>query len=421
MERLKKKVLFPLITITVSVCLIEVVLQVVSFAAPKKYNSMLGISQVPIFVKDDRLVLRPNPDFPEHDDRGFRNQSTSGPIAIVALGDSQTYGTGVKREEAWPQQLGQLGSEKVYNMACGGWGPTQSLLLFDDAISLKPRLIIEAFYSGNDMYDSFSNVYYDGQLPELKTKDEKESGRIREAEQKETVHDKVMRLYKQGGATDVFAAPTTVEPTSRSMRVRKFLGDHIRLYQLFAVLKQNLRANNSNQTGWESDKRLAETGSDKDFYQVFEGEKLRTIFTPELRLVALDSNDPRIVEGHRIGLEAIRVMSQKAKAAQIQFEVVLIPTKELVYKDAAYAAVAPRSKSYRALLENEELLRQKTISFLAREDIKTIDALPALAARVKNGAAPYPESPDGHPNPEGHRAIAEVALAELKRQNLWSR
>ena len=407
-------------SIMISLSVIEVILHVVSFAAPKKYYSMLGISQAPIFVKDNRLVLRPNPDFTEHDERGFRNESAAGPIAIVVLGDSQTYGTGVRREEAWPKQLGKLDNEKVYNMACGGWGPTQSLLLFDDAIALKPKLIIEAFYSGNDMYDSFSNVYYDGQLPELKTKDAKESGRIREAEQKETVHDKVMRLYKQGGATDAFAV-SQVGPASWSMKIRKFLGDHIRLYQLLAVLKQNLRADNSNQTGWESDKRLAETERDRDYYQVFESEKVKTIFTPELRLVALNAADSRIAEGHRIGLEAIRVMSQKARVAGIQFAVLLVPTKEMVFKDAAYAAVAPRSKSYQALLENEELLRQKTISFLAREDIKTIDALPALAARVKDGAQPYPWSSDGHPNPEGHRAIAEVALAELKRQNLWSR
>ncbi len=241
METVKKRVLFPLITIAISLCVIEVILHVVSFGAPKKYDAMLGISHVPVFVKDSRLVLRPNPEFPEHDERGFRNKSMTGPIAVVALGDSQTYGTGVKREEAWPQQLERLGNKKVYNMACGGWGPTQSLLIFDDALSLKPKLIIEAFYSGNDMFDSFSNVYYDGQLPELKTKDEKEIGRISEAENKETLHDKVMKFYQQGGATDVFSAPT-VEATSRSTKVRKFLGDHIRLYQLFAVLKQDLRA-----------------------------------------------------------------------------------------------------------------------------------------------------------------------------------
>ncbi len=175
----------------------------------------------------------------------------------------------------------------------------------------------------------------------------------------------------------------------------------------------------TNQNEWEGDKRLAESERDRDYYQVFESEKVKTIFTPELRLIALDAADSRIAEGHRLALEAIRVMNQKASAAGIQFAVLLLPTKELVFKDAAYAAVTPRSKAYKALLENEELLRQKTIGFLASQNIKTIDALPALAARVKDGVQPYPWSSDGHPNPEGHTVLAEVALAELRRQNLW--
>ena len=44
-------------------------------------------------------------------------------------------------------------------MAWGGWGPVHSLILLDEAISLHPKIIIEAFYAGNDLFDAFNIVY----------------------------------------------------------------------------------------------------------------------------------------------------------------------------------------------------------------------------------------------------------------------
>jgi len=418
MTKIKERVLFPLITIAVSIFIIELALHVISYAAPKKYETLLGISNVPMFVKDSRLGLRPSPDFPEHDARGFRNDSRSGPISIVALGDSQTYGTDIKREEAWPQQLGQMTDSTVYNMACGGWGPTQSLQLFDDAISLKPKIIIEAFYSGNDLYDSFSNVYYDGQLVDLKTRDEHESSRVLEAEKNETLRAKVMRLYEQGGATNAFAPPPpqVQQPLSSSDRIRKFLGDHVRIYQLLALLKRGLQAKGS-ENDWESEKAAARSESDKDYYYIFEAAKLQTVFTPRLRLVALDQTDSRISEGLRISLEAIKQMRLKAHAAGIDFQVMLIPTKELVFKQAMQASTSSKDITYNKLLENEEQFRQKTITFLNNEGIKIIDVLPTLEDRVRSGLQPYPATANGHPNAAGQTAIAESALKTLKSQN----
>jgi lysophospholipase L1-like esterase len=418
MQTIKTRLLFPLVSICITLLFIEIVLHIISFAAPKQYDALLGISRVPIFVKDSRLVLRPNPDFPEHYARGFRNESRSGPISIVALGDSQTYGTDIKREEAWPQQLGQMTDSNVYNMACGGWGPTQSLQLFDDAISLKPKIIIEAFYSGNDLYDSFSNVYYDGQLIDLKTRDEHESSRVLEAEKHETLRARVMRLYEQGGATSAFAPPPpqVQQPLSSSDRFRKFLGDHVRIYQLLALLKRGLQTKSS-EHDWESEKAAARAEKDKDYYYIFEAAKLQTIFTPKLRLVALDQTDPTISEGLRISLEAIKQMRLKAHAVGIDFQVMLIPTKELVFKQAMQASTSAKDITYDKLLENEEQFRQKTITFLNNEGIKIIDVLPTLEDRVKSGPQPYPATSNGHPSGAGQTAIAECALKTLKSQN----
>ena len=51
-------------------------------------------------IDDPDLVNRPNPKFPGHDRRGFRNPVALAKADIVALGDSQTYGTNVAAASA---------------------------------------------------------------------------------------------------------------------------------------------------------------------------------------------------------------------------------------------------------------------------------------------------------------------------------
>src|SRR5258708_2785318 len=239
MESLKRKFLFPLCSFIVGAIAIELILQLVAFAAPRRYALMLG--KVPPRINDQRLGARPNPDFPGHDKRGFRNQTIPSEIAVVAMGDSQTYGMGVKREEAWPKQMEALSAQPVYSMACGGWGPTQSLLLFDEAIALHPKVIIEAFYDGNDLYDSFASVYYDQQLADLKTTDQSEIKTIREAEERNTLKNEVDSLF---GRSDGPAVPNKSRTQLKS-RVKEFLGDHIRIYQLLMALMNYSRQTTS--------------------------------------------------------------------------------------------------------------------------------------------------------------------------------
>jgi len=172
----KRRVLLPLLTLGITLLAIELVLQAFAFLAPRYYELLRGT--IAVSVPDPRLGTRPNPAHPEHDERGFRNASIPSKVAIVGIGDSQTYGLGVRREAAWPQQLETLVRQPVYNVANPGWGPTQSLLLFDEVLALEPRLIIQAFYSGNDFYDAYVTVYDAGQFPELRTTNPRDSSLI---------------------------------------------------------------------------------------------------------------------------------------------------------------------------------------------------------------------------------------------------
>src|SRR2546421_1234104 len=76
-------------------------------------------------VDDPQLGMRVVPYATGHDANGFRNASVPPKVDIVALGDSQTWGVNVHKDDAWPQQLEKLSGHSVYNMGVGGYGPIQ--------------------------------------------------------------------------------------------------------------------------------------------------------------------------------------------------------------------------------------------------------------------------------------------------------
>jgi len=114
---------------------------------------------VPPTIPDPSLVYRPNPEYPEHDGRGFRNPAVPDRAELVALGDSMTYGVGVAPEESWPRQLATLAGRTMYNISYGGYGPVHSLLLWDEALSFQPHVVIEAVYVGNDLFDASTSLW----------------------------------------------------------------------------------------------------------------------------------------------------------------------------------------------------------------------------------------------------------------------
>lgn len=123
---------------------------------------------VEMLLKDPRTVNRPRPFFSEmpalalgpHDVLGFRNRAVPAVADVVTLGDSQTYGINALLEDNWPSRMAaRLPGAAVYSMAIGGWGAVQYGDMFTNAAALRPRVVIVAFYTGNDPLDSFSVAY----------------------------------------------------------------------------------------------------------------------------------------------------------------------------------------------------------------------------------------------------------------------
>jgi len=189
-----KHVAFSIVVLVTTVVLCELVLQITALLLAK--DAAIHFQPVPLQVEDPVLGNRGNPSHLGHDRRGFRNLSVPDRASIVALGDSQTYGVGVYPEQAWPVQFARMTGTPTYSMAFGSYGPTHSLLLLEEALALKPELVIEAFYSGNDLLDSYVHVHKKGQLPGLGSARLDTLQRLAEAEKTGSIEEKAMGLFR---------------------------------------------------------------------------------------------------------------------------------------------------------------------------------------------------------------------------------
>lgn len=399
MKSVKKQAIFAAVTVLLVIVFLEVVLNLFALMSPR-VDRLLARPSADSFsaqtVPDERLGYRPNPAFPGHDSKGFRNPEVPAKVEVVVFGDSQTKGTGVKPEEAWPRQLEPMIGETVYSMAYDGYGPVHSLILWDEAIALEPKIIIEAFYAGNDLFDAFNIVYNRGQYDELKSSDPQLQKSVREAEKSKPIAKYVSRMFKM---------------RAKQHPARFFLSKRSKVYGLLRRMRYELRrylAGSQDQDPWVRAKAFAEAHS--AYTQVFNNGRFRTVFTSEYRLSALNLKDPRIVEGYKISLRAIHRMNESAADRNIRFIVVLIPTKELVFQ----LLWSNASSTYRILTENETVFWKITKDFLERNGIEYVDALPTLREQLTTGVQPYQVSHDGHPNGHGHRAIAKLITAYLK-------
>lgn len=352
-------------------------------------------------LEDPRLGHRPHPLHPEHDGRGFRNTGTlRSPVCVLAMGDSQTYGHKVLRFQAWPQVLGRTEDWPVYNMAFGGWGPIQSLLLMEEAKPLAPRIVIEAFYSGNDFYDAYHMVWEVGQRRDLATPDPALG----------PIFSSLPPLDFSGTAP--MPPPT---PHTQHSDLREWLAQRSRLYGVLRAARRSRAARRQlaehsphNFTDWSA--VVASTDDPERFLQ-FEAGELRTVFTPRWRLLALDTTDPRIAEGENIAERALAELERQAAQQGSAFVVLVIPTKELVFRPWVKPGL---NEDYDRLTTLEASALERLHEALAARGIPVIEALPDLRASLAQGSSPYPITANSHTNEIGHQVIAELVRRALR-------
>jgi len=128
------------------------------------YENVFRVPEGEEFILEDpHLLVRARPLEPPGylgptDILGFRNRAVLTAPDVIAIGDSQTFGLNAPLRGNWPSRLREeLARQKaqVYSMATGGWGAVQYLDMVRKASVFGPKVVIVAFYSGNDPMESF--------------------------------------------------------------------------------------------------------------------------------------------------------------------------------------------------------------------------------------------------------------------------
>jgi lysophospholipase L1-like esterase len=329
--------------------------------------------------QDSILRHRIAPHSAGHDEWGYRNDEVPDSSTIVAIGDSQTYGASAFDDESWPEQLEQLTGDDVYNLALGGYGPVQyAHMLETQALRLKPRQIIAGFYLGNDLYDAYYLAY---KVPHWKALQDSAAARL---------------ITDTTGLYDI-AFETKRAPFS----IKGWLADHSIVYNVIFVrsfIGDIIRGKRNEQ----------KVKSDSTYTQVDDkAQGINATFIPSMRLYALDLEDLKIREGLRVSLNRFHHMDSICKVNNIEFSVVIIPTKESVY--STWLANNAQLKNHDViddLLKNEQMVVDQIRQDFTTHHIKFLEVRDSLAAHVRDNI--YPNDSDGHPNGQGYRIVAKA-------------
>lgn len=320
-------------------------------------------------VPDDVLRYRIEPGTGAHDSLGFRNKSVPASAEIVAIGDSHTYGISARASESWPSALGRMTGKTVYNMSLGGYGPAEYLYLMEsEALKLHPEVIIAGFYLGNDLRDSFTAVYSVDRWKDMR-KPEFES-------------------LSGNGETE--------DDDGFSYGIGDWFAGHSVLYRLVSssFIGDNLRQARRMKRG--------------ELVVMFKDEKsgISTGFTPEQRLKGLDLARDEVREGLRLSLRFFDRMNELARRNNVEFIVVIIPTKESVFARYIEGNKAlPASDRLDYLLRNEREADGEVRKYFDEHGIRYVDMLGPLSVSAATEQI-YPNNFGGHENKNGYGVIA---------------
>ncbi|RJR40933.1 MAG: hypothetical protein C4567_10275 [Deltaproteobacteria bacterium] len=349
---------------------------------------------------DDILGHRINPHESGHDSRGFRNAEDTGDFPVVCIGDSFTYGDGVPRKSAFPQQLERTIHQRVYNMAMGGYGPVQYYYLISRAMELHPLKIVITFYLGNDLLDAYYMVgrhdYWKWLEPGLGP---------------EKQLDSLQRCNlpcKPAVEVDLFYAPEIItlrlkESGSFLFRIHSFL----RLNSAFYALQYAGITKPLIQKLFEREQHLQHPGA-------FACKEVDTIFTPGTNLRRVDLADHRVRQGALITRRIINLMAA-GKYPKKDLLLVFMPTKEAVYDNYLKKKRVSLPNEFTCSVLYERELTKWLTGAVAAAGLQAVDLFPLLEDAVSQGQRLYHSTSDGHLNKVGNSLVAAELAQVLEK------
>ena len=330
----------------------------------------------PKTLSDEVLRYRIEPNSGAHDSWGYRNKKVPESAKIVAIGDSHTYGISATATDSWPSVLEKITGHQTYNLGLGGYGPAEYLYLMkENALKLRPEIIVVGFYLGNDLKDSFTAVYSVPVWKDLRNP----AFNYSENENKNIEEDSLTEWLS--GNSVLYRIVSS-----------SFIGDNLR-----------------------QQRRLSK-GEDIPMLDLPE-YGINTGFTPDRRLKGLDLSNPEVREGLRLTLDFFNKMNRSANENKIDFLVVIIPTKETVYSDLiSKSGKLANSYELTKLIQSEEVANKVVQAYFTDHGIPFIDVLEPMKEAAKTKEI-YPNNFGGHSNNNGYRIIAESINRYLKSKD----
>ncbi len=331
-----------------------------------------------VLIEDPVLGHRALPVQGGMDERGYRNAEVPDTVDVVCIGDSNTFGFLLRREETWPSALARRSGATVYNMSLGGYGPVQYGELTQSALAMTPSLIIVGLYFGNDLIDAHLAAGLE--------------------------HWKELRDPKREYAPfEAQLNPRKPAPNLAMAGVEAFV-EHSRVGNwVFHTITRTLRANRA----------LAATYSHEVGAPRYERGSIHTLFTPAYRAPALDTQRPAVADGVRITRQCLEKIHSECDAHGVEVALLLLPTKEFCYHQFMASSQDADAEALAELAAKEAAARQVVIAAAEGIGFRVVDPLPAFTAALAADQPLYSGNADGHVNANACELIAEVLDREL--------
>ena len=328
------------------------------------------------------------------DAEGFRNPEVRDRIHVAALGDSFTDGMMVAREDTWPARLEAALGRPVQNYGTAGFAPPQeSFALEDFALEHHPRVVVVAFFAGNDLQEAHDFAEW------------------------------------RAGRVPVWTA---------GWRIRPEVQRHETLFvrALVVAAAQRLSSAARIQPPASEPPLPARPHFDRGVYVIPRaGRRVEVaLMPPTLRRLPWSRAEVEAHPGWKPNADALRRMRRASQDAGARLLVLFIPSRCQVFlplleqtfgRDGLRAQVAsyfpdePNAVDLDAALAHRLAQNEAMAALCAREGIAFLDLTPALEDGLRRGESPY-FAHDTHWNPSGHRVAAETLAAELRRLG-WDR
>jgi len=168
---------------------------------------------------------------------------------------------------------------------------------------------------------------------------------------------------------------------------------------------KSLRTQGSNLTKTDAPSVNFPPPKEETFEVIFD-DGVKTVFSPELRLVS-NMKHPAIDEAYRMIAKIALEMNKLSNKFGAEIFFTIIPTKELVYEKKIKKHQIKVTKAYQQLVIAEKGRINELIEQLKNNKLHYIDSINALQNYALQNKPLYSQGVDGHPIASGYEVIAE--------------